>query len=294
MAGISAAQVKELRDRTGAGMMECKRALVETGGDIEIAIEHMRKAGLAKADKKAGRIAAEGLVVIRRRDDGKAATVVEVNSETDFVAKNAEFQAFAQQIADLVLDQSPSDVDSLSQMALGTSSSVEERRRELVAKIGENVSVRRFQRIESQSGLVSAYCHGTRIGVLVEMQGGDEALGKDIAMHIAASRPEFLTAGDVSGDVLNREKEILMAQAKDSGKPDAIIEKMVQGRLQKFLKEITLMGQPYVKDPDQSVESLLKKAGASVVRFARVELGEGIERRSEDFAEEVMAQVRGE
>jgi len=294
MAGITASQVKELRERTGAGMMECKRALVESHGDIDIAIESMRKAGLAKADKRAGRVAAEGLVVVTDSADGQAAAVVEVNCETDFVAKNEDFKAFAAQLGDLVLSMAPASVHDLLGCSLPSGESVDQRRRQLVATIGENISVRRFVRLQSDDGLISSYRHGTRIGVLVELKGADAALGRDIAMHVAASRPDFVRPEEVPPQVLAKEREILAAQAKDSGKSDNIIEKMVEGRLQKYLKEITLLGQPFVKDPDQSIEKLLRASGADVSRFARLELGEGIERKDEDFAEEVMAQVRGE
>ena len=290
---ITAALVKELRERTGAGMMECKKALVETNGDIDVAIEHMRKSGLAKADKKAGRIAAEGLVVIKASADGKKAAIVEVNSETDFVAKGDEFINFANDIAERVLASNPADLDALMAAPLKDGgASVEEARKNLIAKLGENMSVRRFQLVET-SGLVASYMHGTRIGVLIEMQGGDDNLGKDLAMHIAASRPVCVDETEVSADLIAKEKEIFSAQAAESGKPADIIEKMVDGRIKKFLKEITLLGQPFVKDPDQTVEKLLKTAGAKVVRFIRFEVGEGIEKKTENFADEVMAQVKG-
>ncbi len=293
MAGITASQVKELRERTGAGMMECKRALVDSAGDIDIAIENMRKAGLAKADKKAGRVAAEGLIVVASTEDGRAAAVIEVNCETDFVAKNEDFRHFADELGQLVLEESPADSETLLALPLASGENVEQSRRELIAKIGENISIRRFVRFQSADGRVSSYRHGTRIGVLVEMKGGDEDLGRDIAMHVAASRPDYVRPDEVPAEVLAKEREILGAQAKESGKPDNIVEKMVEGRLHKYLREITLLGQPFVKNPDQDIESLLKSADAQVIRFTRVELGEGIERKSGDFAEEVMAQVRG-
>ena len=290
---ITAALVKELRERTGAGMMECKKALVETDGDIETAIEQMRKAGMAKADKKAGRTAADGLVSIKTSADGKSAAVVEVNSETDFVAKGDDFINFAASIAERVLASKPADLDALMAMPLADGGeSVEDARKALIAKLGENMSVRRFELIET-SGLVASYMHGSRIGVLVELDGGDEALGKDLAMHIAASRPVCISESDVAPELIEKEKEIFSAQAAESGKPAEIIEKMVEGRIKKFLKEITLLGQPFVKDPDQTVEKLLKGAGASVNRFIRFEVGEGIEKKTENFADEVMAQVKG-
>ncbi|MDH5445869.1 MAG: translation elongation factor Ts [Gammaproteobacteria bacterium] len=290
---ITAALVKELRERTGAGMMECKKALVETNGDLETAIEEMRKSGLAKADKKAGRTAAEGLVVIQTGADGKSAAVVEVNSETDFVAKGDDFINFANAIAERVLASKPADLDALMAMPLTDGGeSVEDSRKAMIAKLGENMSVRRFELVET-NGLVASYMHGSRIGVLVDLQGGDETLGKDLAMHIAASRPVCVSEEQVDPALIEKEKEIFSAQAAESGKPADIIEKMIGGRIKKFLKEITLVGQPFVKDPDQTVEKLLKGAGASVNRFIRFEVGEGIEKKSENFADEVMAQVKG-
>ncbi len=292
---ITAAQVKELRERTGAGMMECKKALVETGGDIEAAIEAMRKSGQAKAAKKAGRTAAEGVVVIRLSDDGRRAAMAEVNCETDFVAKDDNFTSFAEAVAERVLNSDLADVEALLAAPLheGEATSVNDAREALVAKLGENMTVRRFVRMAAGEGHIYSYRHGVRIGVLVEMAGGDEVLGRDIAMHIAASRPEYVSADQVPEAVLAKEREIFTAQARDSGKPDNIIEKMVGGRLRKFLGEITLLGQPFVKDPDQSVEKLLKKASAQVLQFQRYEVGEGIEKRVENFAEEVMAQAAG-
>jgi elongation factor Ts len=293
---ITAAQVKELRERTGSGMMECKKALVEHAGDMDAAIEALRKAGMAKADKKAGRIAAEGLVVIERSADGKTAAVVEVNCETDFVAKKEDFQAFAAAIAQRVLKDNPADMDSLLAMPLhdGDPASVEDARKSMIATIGENISVRRFVRIESASP-IGTYTHGVRIGVLVEYSGGDEALGRDLAMHIAAHdpRPVCVSEDQVPAELIAAEREIFTAQARESGKPDNIIEKMIDGRIRKYLAEITLLGQNFVKDPDQTISQLLKSAGASVARFERMELGQGIEKKAENFADEVMAQVRG-
>lgn len=290
--GITAAQVKELRERTGSGMMECKKMLVETGGDIEAAIEMMRKSGMAKADKKAGRVAAEGIIVLRSSDDGKGAAIVEVNSETDFVAKGDGFTGFAGEVADIVLASNPADVDALLATAMGDAT-VNETRLALIAKIGENINVRRFASYSSATGVVGGYLHGVRIGVVVEMEGGDAALAKDIAMHIAASRPLAVSADDVDADVLQKERDIFSAQAAESGKPAEIIEKMVEGRIRKYLAEITLEGQSFVKDPDTTVGKLLEKNGAKVTRFERLEVGEGIEKKEEDFAAEVMAQVKG-
>ncbi|HHH47143.1 MAG TPA: elongation factor Ts [Thiotrichales bacterium] len=289
---ITAAMVKELRERTGAGMMECKKALTEAGGDMEAAIEAMRKSGAAKADKKAGRVAAEGVIVTRVSQDGKHVAIVEINSETDFVAKDDNFLEFANQVADLIIEKHPADLEALKALPLGDGT-VEEARQALVAKIGENIQIRRFLIIDVEGGNVGTYLHGSRIGVVVDLEGGDEGLARDIAMHIAASKPMCVSEADVPEEVLAKEKEILIAQAQDSGKPADIIEKMVQGRLRKFLGEITLVGQPFVKDPDQTVGKLLEKSGASVKSFARYEVGEGIEKKQENFAEEVMAQVKG-
>ena len=291
---ISAAQVKELRQRTGCGMMECKNALVEAGGDMEAAAEALRKSGLAKADKKAGRVAAEGVVVVEVSDDARTAVMVEVNSETDFVAKKDEFQNFAKAVATRVMNDAPADLPALLAMPLADSgASIEEARRGLVATIGENINVRRFVRREAGAGSLSSYLHGGRIGVLVEVQGGDPELAKDVAMHIAASRPVCVDESGVPQEMLDKEKEIFAAQAAASGKPADIIEKMVSGRIRKFLAEVTLLGQPFVKDPDQSVGKLLKAAGATVCTFDRMELGEGVEKKTENFAAEVMAQVQG-
>ena len=289
---ITAALVKELRERTGAGMMECKKALVEMKGDIDAAAEHMRKTGMAKADKKAGRAAAEGLVVIRTSGDGKTVAMVEVNCETDFVAKDENFRNFVDAIADKVLAAKPADLDALLAMPLEGGLSVEDSRKALIARIGENMNVRRFVLINAK-GKISSYMHGTRIGVVVDLEGGNDELGKDIAMHIAASKPVCVDESGVSQDLIQKEKEIYTAQAQDSGKPADIIEKMVMGRVQKFLKEITLLGQPFVKDPDQTIDKLLKGAKAKVATFVRYEVGEGLEKKSENFAEEVMAQAKG-
>jgi len=284
--------VKELRERTGAGMMECKKALVEANGDLDAAADNMRKAGLAKADKKAGRVAAEGKVVIQRSGDGRRAAIVEVNSETDFVAGGDEFGAFAQAIAAAALDATPADLDALMALPMAAGQSVEETRRGLVAKIGENIQVRRFAVIESE-GVLGEYLHGSRIGVLVAMKGGNPELAKDIAMHVAASRPQYVSADQVPAETAAKEKEILMEQARQEGKPEEIVEKMVVGRLKKFFAEITLLGQPFVKDPDVTVEKLLKQNQAEVTEFLRFEVGEGIEKAKDNFVEEVMSQVRG-
>ncbi len=288
---ITASLVKELRERTGAGMMECKKALVESDGDIEAAAELMRKSGAAKADKKAGRVAADGAIKIKLSDDGKKAVIVEVNSETDFVAKDDNFQAFADAVTDVVFDQEPVDVETLSSMTTAGGQTVEQAREALVSKIGENIKVRRFQILTSDDAMVS-YQHGARIGVIVD-SSADTDMARDIAMHVAAVNPQHVDESEVPAETVEKEKAILIAQAESSGKPAEIIEKMIQGRLKKFLAEITLLGQPFVKDPDQTVGKLLTGANAKVNRFVRFEVGEGIEKKQEDFAAEVMAQVKG-
>lgn len=294
--GISAVQVKELRERTGSGMMECKNALVDADGDMDAAVTALRKTGLAKADKKAGRIAAEGLIVIAVSDDSKTGAIVEVNCETDFVARKEEFQEFSRSIARCVIEANPADIDELLACPLnaGDDTSIELSRKALIATIGENINVRRFVRREAVSGTIASYQHGARIGTLVETTGADAGLARDIAMHIAASKPQYVYADDVPGDIVEKERDIFSAQAEASGKPADIIEKMVAGRVRKFLGEMTLVGQPFVKDPDRAVGALLESANASVIGFERIELGEGIEKKTENFAEEVMAQIKGE
>jgi len=289
---ITAALVKELRERTGSGMMECKKALVEAGGDIDAAIELMRKSGAAKAAKKAGRVAAEGRIVIAE-DAGDDAVIVEVNSETDFVAKDEHFTEFAESVAVTVLENRPESLEALRAMELaGSGETVEALRTQVVAKIGENVDIRRFQVMHCSGDRIGAYLHGNRIGVLVDLAGGNEALARDLAMHIAASRPICIDAGDAPEEQLAKEREILTSQAAESGKPPEIVEKMVEGRMRKYLEEITLTGQGFVKDPDKRVGELLAEHGATVKAFVRYELGEGIEREATDFAAEVEAQVR--
>jgi len=291
---ITAALVKDLRERTGAGMMECKKALVETGGDMDAAIELMRKSGQAKAAKKAGRTAADGAVVIAIAADGKTGVMVEVNCETDFVAKDENFVLFADTVAARALASGAADVESLEVMPFvdGGNTSVAQAREALVAKIGENIQLRRLVRFDDVKGELYSYRHGVRIGVLVDMDGGDAVLGKDIAMHIAASNPLCVSAEEVPPETLEKETEIFRAQAVESGKPEKIVEKIIEGRVRKYLEEVTLLGQAFVKDTDMTVKKLLGKAGATVARFARVEVGEGIEKKEEDFAAEVMAQVR--
>ncbi len=290
---ITAALVKELRERTGAGMMECKKALVESDGDIDAAIEAMRKSGAAKADKKAGRVAAEGKIEIAVSDDGATLAMVEVNSETDFAAKDENFLNFASAVAAAALAGEAADADALSAMTLASGETVEAARQALVSKIGENMTVRRCDIIKRQGDHLGVYSHGARIGVVVDLKGGSEELAKDLAMHIAASKPVCVSQDDVPAELVEKEKEIFSAQAAESGKPAEIIEKMVTGRIAKFLNEQSLYGQPFVKDPDQKVEKLLKGADASVVSFSRLEVGEGIEKKVENFADEVKAQLEG-
>jgi elongation factor Ts len=290
---ISAALVKELRERTGAGMMECKKALVETDGNIDAAIEAMRKSGQAKAAKKAGRVAADGVVELRIADDNSSAVVVEINSETDFVAKDDNFAGFAAAVADTALLNAVDDEGALAAQPLsgGSGETVDEARQALIAKIGENVAVRRLHRFASPEGTFHSYRHGVRIGVLVELVGGDEALGRDIAMHIAASSPMCVAAEDVPAEALEKERDIFKAQALESGKPADIVDKITEGRLRKYLEEVTLLGQAFVKDPDTRVADLLKARDAEVKRFVRMEVGEGVEKKAENFADEVKAQA---
>ena len=285
---ISASMVKELRERTGAGMMECKKALVETSGDLDQAAEQLRKSGQAKADKKSGRVAADGKVVVA--SNGTRAVILEVNSETDFVAKDDNFNAFATSAAEKALSDGIESVDVLSAASLDDGRTIEAARTELVTKVGENISVRRLAQVHSDDQLGS-YTHGARIGAIVALQGGDGDLARDIAMHVAATNPVCIDETGVPADTLERERRIFSEQAAESGKPAEIVEKMVTGRVAKFLKEVTLVGQPFVKDPDVSVGKLLKDAGATVTSFVRFEVGEGIEKKEENFAEEVMKQI---
>jgi elongation factor Ts len=294
---VTAEAVKVLRERTGAGMMECKKALVETDGDLDAAAELMRKAGLAKADKKAARIAAEGVIVIERSADAKRAAIVEVNCETDFVAREQDFQSFSTNVAKAALAHRPASLDALLGLSLEGGQSVDGARRTLIAKIGENVGVRRFAFVEAPT-VVGAYLHGTRIGALVAMKSGDEAVAKDIAMHVAAINPARVSAAEVPADEIAKERGFFLEQAKadpkTAGKPQEIVGKIVEGKVRKWLGEITLLGQPFVKDDKQTVEQYLKNAGGEVASIIRYEVGAGIEKRQEDFAAEVMKQVRGQ
>ncbi|NNM51547.1 MAG: elongation factor Ts [Pseudomonadales bacterium] len=286
MAEVTASLVKELRDRTGLGMMECKKALQEAGADIELAIDNLRKSGQAKAAKKAGNIAADGAIITALSADKRSALIMEVNCQTDFVARDENFTAFAQAVAALALSARVADIAAISQLTMGEGS-VEEARVSLVQKIGENVQLRRAELVEGE--LLVSYVHGLKIGVLVALQGGDAALGHDMAMHIAASNPLVVMPADVPADVLAKEKEIYAAKARESGKPEAIVEKMIEGSLKKYLSEVSLVEQSFVKDPEVRVSDLLKKAGATVQRFVRFQVGEGIEKKSVDFASEVAA-----
>ncbi len=293
---VTAEAVKILRERTGAGMMECKKALVETNGDLDAAAEMMRKSGLAKADKKAARVAAEGVIVLERSADGKRAVIAEVNCETDFVAREKDFQQFAGAVAKVALEQRPADVNALAALSIPGGHTIEETRRALIAKIGENISVRRFTLVEAPA-VVGAYLHGTRIGALVAMKAGDDAVAKDIAMHVAAINPARVSASEVPAEEVAREKAIFIDQAatepKNAGKPRELLEKIVEGKVRKWLNEVTLLGQPFVKDDKQSVEQYLKTAGGAVQSIVRYEVGAGIEKKQEDFAEEVRKTVAG-
>ncbi|MEA1988922.1 MAG: translation elongation factor Ts [Pseudomonadota bacterium] len=283
---ITAAMVKELRESTGAGMMDCKKALAEVDGDMDAAIEFLRKKGMAGADKKAGRVAAEGVIAIAVSEDGKKAIIAEVNCETDFVAKGDEFNTFADEIAAIALANNTTDIDAVMGMTMASGKTVDVTRRELIAKIGENMAVRRLELIET-TGQIGQYKHGEKIGVVVAMDGGDAALSRDIAMHVAAAKPSALTADDVDQEMLAKERKFQIEQAQESGKPMEIIEKMIEGRMRKYLQEITLVGQSFIKDPDQTVEKLLKANNATVSSFMRLEVGEGIEIEETNFADEV-------
>ena len=286
MAEITASQVKELRERTGAGMMECKKALTENNGDIDAAAEWLRKSGLAKADKKASRVAAEGRIVAAQAD-GKG-VLVEINSETDFVAKDENFVAFTEAVANAALEAN--DIDALKSTKLASGETVEESRSALIAKVGENVQVRRMARIDS-ANTIGAYVHGGRIGVLVEVKNGNADLARGLAMHVAAMNPPYISPAHVPADFVAKEKEIALAQVKDTGKPADILEKMISGKVAKTVNELCLTGQPYVLDTNQTVEAALKAAGAEVLQFVRLAVGEGIEKQADDFHAEVMKQA---
>lgn len=292
---VTATMVKALRERTGAGMMECKAALVNAQGDIEAAIEDLRKAGAAKDDKRAAKVAADGTVVVAVSSDGVSATLVEVNCETDFVAKGEDFQGFARALALRVLNSEFSSVDELSEAAFSEQDSrtVNVVRQELVAKVGEKVAIRRFERITADAGVIGHYSHGNRIAVMLALRGGDSTLAKDIAMHIAASAPLAISEHELPVAALEREREIISAQAAQTGRPADIVEKIISGKLKKYMAENTLLGQSFVKDPEQTVAKLLSSKQAEVTAYVRYAVGEGIEKEQANFADEVMAQAKG-
>jgi elongation factor Ts len=282
--------VKELRERTSSGMMECKKALVEANGDMELAIENMRKSGAAKADKKSGRIAAEGIIGVKVSDNGKAVAIVDINCETDFVAKAESFVSFVNSVTEGLLNADIETEEQLLAMPLEGGVTVDEMRRGLISTLGENITVRRFEKFKTDGG-TACYLHGNKIGVIVELAVADSELGKDIAMHIAASKPVCVSEDQVSPEVIEKEKEIFLAQQEEKmkGKPAEIVEKMIAGRVSKFLGEVTLLGQPFIKDDKKTVGQLAKEKSNTIIRFSRFEVGEGIEKKEENFAEEVAA-----
>ncbi len=291
MAQITAAMVKELREKTGAGMMDCKKALTENNGDIEKAIEFLRKKGLAAAAKKAGRVASEGAVV--DLVDGNRGLIVEINSETDFVAKNDEFKNFSAKIAQIILENKPADIDALMQVKIDDGKTVEEFLTETIAKIGEKISIRRFKLIEGDN--VSTYIHmGGKIGVIVNLEGGDERLARDICLHIAATNPLYMDSDSVDPEYLKKEEEIFRAKLIEQGKPEKIIPNILKGQIAKLLREVCLVNQAFVKDPDTTIQALLNNNNAKIVEYARFQLGEGIEKKQDNFVEEVMKQAKGE
>lgn len=290
---ITAALVKELRERTGAGMMDCKKALSETAGDMEAAIDIMRTSGAAKAAKKAGRVATEGLAMVNISDDHKTATILEINSETDFVTKSDAFIEFASALNKLALKTKPANIEAFLSQTMESGDALEKAREDIIAKVGENVTIRRVQTVQVTNDIIGVYQHGSRIAVLTVLKGGDQTLAKDIAMHIAATRPECISKAELPAQLLAREKAIFVEQARESGKPENVIEKMISGRMKKFVSEVTLHGQAFVKDPDVRVADLLKSNNAEIKSFTRFEVGEGIKKKQENFADEVMAQIQG-
>lgn len=292
MSNITAQMVKELRDRTGAGMMECKKALLDSSGDMDKAVEEMRKAGQAKADKKSSRIAAEGVITLSISDDNSIANMVEINCETDFVAKDENFLKFVKTISEVSLENYKGSVDDFNNSKHPSGKTIEEIRLELVSKVGENVKIRRVQNIKNDGNYMGHYMHGTKIGVAVVLQKENEELAKDVCMHIAAMKPRALNANDIPQEDLEKEREIFVAQAKESGKPDDIIQKMVDGKLKKYISEVTLVDQTFVKDNEITISKLLEKHDNSVLSFYRLEVGEGVEKKDENFADEVMAQIK--
>ena len=292
MSNITAQMVKELRDRTGAGMMECKKALLEASGNMEKAVEEMRKAGQAKADKKSSRIAAEGVLTLSVSEDNKIANMIEINCETDFVAKDANFLEFVKTISEVSLQNYNGSLDDFNDSKCTSGKTIEETRLELVSKVGENVKIRRIQSIANDGNYMGHYMHGAKIGVVVILEKENENLAKDICMHIAAMKPLALNSSEIPQEDLDKEREIFSAQAKESGKPDDIIQKMVDGKMKKYISEVTLVDQSFVKDSEISINKLLEKHDNSVLLFYRLEVGEGIEKKDENFADEVMAQIK--
>ena len=292
MSNITAQMVKELRDRTGAGMMECKKALLDSSGNMDKAVEEMRKAGQAKADKKSSRIAAEGVITLSISDDNLIANMIEINCETDFVAKDENFLKFVKTISEVSLENYKGSVDDFNNSKHPSGKTIEEIRLELVSKVGENVKIRRVQNIKNDGNYMGHYMHGTKIGVAVVLQKENEELAKDVCMHIAAMKPRALNANDIPQEDLEKEREIFVAQAKESGKPDDIIQKMVDGKLKKYISEVTLVDQTFVKDNEITISKLLEKHDNSVLSFYRLEVGEGVEKKDENFADEVMAQIK--
>lgn len=290
MSNITAQMVKELRDRTGAGMMECKKALIESNGDMDIAVEAMRKAGQAKADKKSSRIAAEGIISFSMKDSSLA-NMIEVNCETDFVAKDENFLKFVKYISQASLEGYEGNLDQFSNYKDSSGKTVEELRLELVNKVGENVKIRRIKSIQNNNGFIGNYLHGSKIGVVVTLEKENNELAKDVCMHIAAMKPLALNSSDISEEILEKEREIFKAQAQESGKPDEIINKMVEGKMKKYISEVTLLEQVFVKDNDLTIKDLLKKHNNNILFFYRMEVGEGIEKKDENFADEVMSQI---
>ena len=291
MSNITAQMVKELRERTGAGMMECKKALTECSGDMELAIEAMRKAGQAKADKKSSRIAAEGVINFSIKDNKQIATMLEVNCETDFVAKDVNFLEFVNEISKMSLESYNGNLDEFNQSVNSSGKTIEEMRLDLVSKVGENVKIRRIQIINNDGAHIGHYMHGTKIGVVVTLEEENEDLAKDICMHIAAMKPIALNSSDISSSELEKERDIFLAQAKESGKPEEIIQKMVDGKIKKYISEVTLIDQPFVKDNEITIKELVKKHNNNIKLFYRLEVGEGIEKKEENFADEVMSQI---
>jgi elongation factor Ts len=292
MSNITAQMVKELRDRTGAGMMECKKALLEASGDMEKAVEEMRKAGQAKADKKSSRIAAEGVLTLSVSEDNKIANMIEINCETDFVAKDANFLEFVKTISEVSLQNYNGSLDDFNNSKCISGKTIEETRLELVSKVGENVKIRRIQSIANDGNYMGHYMHGAKIGVVVILEKENEDLAKDICMHIAAMKPLALNSSEIPQEDLDKEREIFSAQAKESGKPDDIIQKMVDGKMKKYISEVTLVDQTFVKDSEITINKLLETHNNSVLLFYRLEVGEGIEKKDENFADEVMAQIK--